>query len=232
MVCWPIPEGFDGLSGAAYLGYAHGAAGIADVLLDLYEATDEPVFRRTALAAARWLASQALPALADGSGVAWPAESGGAAFAPMWCHGAAGIGRFFLHAARLDLLPGALDLARRAGRAVALGSRWANPTQCHGLAGNVEFLLDLARVTRDPADTAAAHDLGRLLDAWGVERDGRLVWPSEATTVVTPDFMVGYAGVAPVLLRLADPGRPALLSRTGFRYRARALPAGHAAPCR
>ena len=36
---WRIPAGYGGLSGKSYLGYAHGAAGIADVLLDLYDAT-------------------------------------------------------------------------------------------------------------------------------------------------------------------------------------------------
>ena len=38
---WTIPPGHGGLSGRAYLGYAHGAAGTGDALLDLHEATGE-----------------------------------------------------------------------------------------------------------------------------------------------------------------------------------------------
>ena len=35
-MCWTLPETIAG--GKTYLGYAHGAAGIADALLDLFEA--------------------------------------------------------------------------------------------------------------------------------------------------------------------------------------------------
>ena len=36
---WPIPEGYGTLSGRTQLGYAQGAAGIGDVLLDVFEIT-------------------------------------------------------------------------------------------------------------------------------------------------------------------------------------------------
>ncbi|MGH2583779.1 MAG: lanthionine synthetase LanC family protein, partial [Dehalococcoidia bacterium] len=140
-ICWPMPSDFEGLTGAAYLGYAHGAAGIADALLDLYEATGDTRLRDAARGAARWLTRLAQPTLGvssdrrglgkgyqpsvrtpDGAGrgrsepalssakgspslkdggLGWPAVEGQAPSAPFWCHGAAGIGRFFLHAARL-----------------------------------------------------------------------------------------------------------------------------------
>jgi hypothetical protein len=59
------------------------------------------------------------------------------------------------------------------------------------------------------------------MEAFAQERDGFLVWPSELPSMVTPDYMVGYAGVAACLLRLAAPdSRPHGLSRAGFRYRA------------
>lgn len=219
-VRWTIPPGHDGLSGQAYVGYAHGAAGIGDALLDLYEATGREEFAATALGAARWVGGQAHPALEDGSGLDWPTVEQGGPGVGMWCHGAAGVGRFLLHAAGLTTMPNAMDLAVRAARKVARGTRWAGPLQCHGLAGNIEFLLDVFRATGDAAYLVEARSLGRLLEAFASERDGVLVWPSEQPMNFTPDYMVGYAGVAVCLLRLADPeSMPTQLSRSGFRRR-------------
>lgn len=218
-VQWTIPPGYDGLSDKAYLGYAHGAAGIAGALLELYEVTgDEDIFA-VARGAARWLARQAVPVLEDGSGLNWPAVEGQVPASPFWCHGAAGIGNFFLHAAQHDLVPEASELAQRAARAVARGARWVGPTQCHGLAGNIEFLLNIAQITGDRAYLTEAYALARLLEAFASEQNGMLRFPSESPQKFTPDYMVGYAGVAVCLLRLGDPLRmPQQLSRRGFQY--------------
>src|SRR5205823_140782 len=43
-ICWEMPLGHGDLSGRRYTGYAHGAAGIADALLDLFEMTGEERF--------------------------------------------------------------------------------------------------------------------------------------------------------------------------------------------
>jgi hypothetical protein len=115
-------------------------------------------------------------------------------------------------------MPEAEDLALRAARAAAHGARWSSPTQCHGLAGNIEFLLDVFQVTGDARHLEEARVLGRLLQSFGIPTDGLLVWPSESPTTVTPDYTVGYAGVAACLLRLSAPERlPRQLSRRGFR---------------
>jgi lantibiotic modifying enzyme len=219
MVRWVMPPGFDKMSGHAYLGYAHGAAGVADVLLDLFETSQEETFRLAAQAAGRWLAHLSVPTLDDANGLNWPEVEGGAASQCFWCHGAAGIGRFWLHAAGIEAIPGAAGIAAAAARTVAHGARWIGPTQCHGLAGNIEYLLDIFQATGDETYWDEARSLARLLEAFAVERDGMLVWPSESPTVYTPDYLVGYAGVAMCLLRLSDPHhRPHQLSRHGFRY--------------
>ena len=106
--------------------YAHGAAGIADALLDLFDATGDERYRIIAFAAAEWLQRLAQPVLTDGSGLDWPSVEGGPASAGAWCHGAAGTGIFFLHASQCGLT-GAAELAHRAGRTVALGTRWTGP---------------------------------------------------------------------------------------------------------
>lgn len=214
---WVMPAGYEGLTGQANLGYAHGIAGIADALLDLFEATGDERYCAMARDAARRLDRLAVPTMAGNAGLNWPVNEGDALSANFWCHGAAGIGRFFLHAARLAVLAGAGDTAERAARGIAFATRWANVTQCHGLAGNIEFLLDVYQATGNPEHLRGAGILARLLESWAMERDGLLIWPSENTRVISPDFMVGYAGVLPCLLRLADPAeRPHLLSRQGF----------------
>jgi tRNA A-37 threonylcarbamoyl transferase component Bud32 len=215
---WIFPPGMDGFSGQAFAGYAHGAAGIGDALLDLYAATGHARFREGARGAARWLSRLAAPSLVDGSGLDWPTVEGGGRRGGLWCHGATGIGRFFLHAARHELLPGAAGTAARAARMAARGTRWAGPVQCHGLAGAIELLLDVYQAEGRHEYLAEARSLARLLESFAVERDGLLVWPSDSPVEFTPAYMVGYAGVAVCLLRLSAPERlPHQLSRRGFR---------------
>ena len=91
--------------------------------------------------------------------------------------------------------------------------------QCHGLAGNIELLLDAYQLFGEPAYLREARSLARLLEAFASEHDGRLVWPSESPLTFSPDYMVGYVGVAACLLRLADPEHvPHLLTRETFKH--------------
>ncbi len=161
-------------------------------------------FLQAARGAARWLASLALPALDDGSGLNWPVEDGQVPTHAFWCHGAGGIGKFFLHAADLNIVPDALDFAARAARTVSRASRWAGPIRCHGLAGNIEFLLDMARATGDPSYWADCEPLARLLVAQVVDGHGTVNWDEDVPDVLTPDYMLGYAGVVACFLRLAN----------------------------
>lgn len=204
---WEIPVGFEGLSGNVYLGYAHGAAGIGDALLDLYRATSQGRFLDAALATARWLHRQSMPSLVDGAGLSWPSTPGGPPASPFWCHGSTGIARFFLKLA--DTAPGAfpeaLPTAERAAQTVINASRWSGTTVCHGLAGNIELLLDMYLSTQNEAYLSEARNLARILETMSTERHANLVWPSDSVGVITPDYMVGYSGVAVVLLRLSDP---------------------------
>jgi hypothetical protein len=218
---WVLPPGYESLSGTANLGYAHGAAGIADTLLDLFEATGEERFFEVARRAAHWLSRLASPTLNDGGGFSWPIDLDGEPFGPLWCHGAAGIGRFLIHAAQLGVSQECWELARRAAAMVFQGGRWAGPTQCHGLAGNIEFLIDMFQATGEKQYLTQAYDLASILEAFAIDDGGRLSWQSETPGVVTPDYLVGYAGIAVCLLRLSCPHRmPHQLSRRGFQWSA------------
>jgi lantibiotic modifying enzyme len=228
---WKTSPGYGGLSGPPYLGYAHGAAGIADALLELFEVTEGTRFLTAVRGAGRWLACQAVPVLDDESGLDWPLVEGQPPFGAAWCHGATGIGSFFLHASKLDALPGAAEIAARAARTTARGARSQGPVQCHGLAGNIEFLLDMYGGTGDRAYLAEVRSMARLLEAFSREKGGLLVWPSDSPEVYSPDYMIGYAGVAVCLLRLGDPEEmPRQLSRRGFRHRRVSPPTGVAGP--
>lgn len=214
---WRIPkEGYAHASGKVYLGYAHGAAGIADALLDLFEVTGEQRFADAAAAAGRWLLARAMPSLDDGAGLDWPVVENGRRIGGMWCHGATGIGRFFLHCAMVGVLRGSKDTALRAAATAAGGVRWSGASQCHGLVGSGEFLLDMFRVYEDTSLLCDAQVLCSLLHpfAFGVtdQRGG-----SDEVDSPRLDYMTGKAGIADFVLRLSAPDRlPHLLSLSGF----------------
>jgi serine/threonine protein kinase len=215
--CWRIPPDFQEASERVYVGYAHGAAGIADALLDLWTATHDERFLEAAREAGRWLLRLSYPAVGDELGLSWPRNDQQAKCQAFWCHGSAGIGRFFLHAAQLGALPEAATIASRAARTVARGMRWAPSIQCHGISGNIEFLIDMFQVTGDRIWLTEAYAQARVLEAFSSEQDGVLVWPSDRPGAA-PGYMVGYAGVAFTLLRLTDPERiPRLLDCPRFR---------------
>jgi hypothetical protein len=208
-VCWELPSEF---GGGRQLGYAHGTAGIADVLLDVAEITGDDAALATALAASRWLIDQARP-LHSGA-VAWPLESGERSWAPLWCHGSVGIGRLLVHLERSGLLePADRWLLAATGVAAARLGRSLGPVACHGLAGSIDHLLDVHQVDPTGGHLAEAWSLAELLETFHVESaDGLLRCSSERPEICSPDLNVGYAGVAAVWLRVARPHRHTLLA--------------------
>jgi serine/threonine protein kinase len=203
---WVIPAGYGDLTGHAFAGYAHGAAGIADVLLELSAATGDPRLRDAAARAGRWIMSESVATLEDQSGLDWPSESGRAS-GGLWCHGAAGVGQFLLRATLVNLFDGARDATLKAARTAALAGRWATPVRCHGLAGCIEFLMDVYEHLDQGWCLDAAFDLAQIAQSFVVERDGLVMVLGDQPHRMTPDFMVGYSGVLATFLRLSDPDR-------------------------
>jgi hypothetical protein len=98
--------------------------------------------------------------------------------------------------------PGTNDMAARAASTVSEGMRWLGSTRCHGLSGNIEFLLDMYQSTGENKYLAKADKLAELL---------------VGQSLLTPDYMVGYAGTAVCFLRLAFPASlPSQLSCENF----------------
>jgi hypothetical protein len=197
---WPLPPAF----GAAPLpGYAEGAAGIGDALLDLFAATGDARYRATAGRAARRLAARALPTLAGGSGLTWPRAPGAAPGGPGLDAGAAGVGRFLLHAGTAGLLPEAMTLAAGAAQTAAHAGRAAGPRRGDGLAGDIAFLLDLFQATGDPVYRAHAATLGTILAVFAADQLDRFATPLAAGTPWAAPDLPTVADLIPCLLRLA-----------------------------
>lgn len=195
------------------LGYSHGTAGIASVLGELAELTQEPRLRAAADCALNYewanfdAATKNWPDLRRVSAAAASGEDGAARlrFMSAWCSGAPGT------ALALARLGGGDDpvRARYLGDAIATTRAslvpGADPSfcLCHGVAGNAEILLEIARLTgraglREAALEAAEsgrrafHESG----TWpcGIREGGD-----------SPGLMLGFAGIGLFYLRLHDP---------------------------
>jgi len=189
------------------IGYAHGAAGIGDVLLELGDRGDRR-FIDAAVAAARWVMRWQVD---GGDAVAFPATSGNGPWSPHWCHGATGVGRFLLRLHERQLLDDPTVLRRIAHGTARLG-RFGSPALCHGLGSAVDHLIDQHRVTGDAAHLDEAWGLTPLFEAFErVGDDGRLRSLTEVGPTPTFDLSTGYLGAAISWLRLADPELPTLI---------------------
>jgi serine/threonine protein kinase len=199
------PRNTDLGPGAAQIGYAHGAAGIADALLEHHEQTGSEVPIETIRSAIRWIARSAT---ASGEGLDWPASSGGVPGAPMWCHGATGVARLLLRASRHAALGLEHDLLSRATVAIAAARSTIGPVACHGLAGSIDLLIDAWRETGDAAALSQARELGALLRAYVRRAPTGAIATGDSPHRADPSLMTGYAGVALAFLRLSDPRLP------------------------
>jgi lantibiotic modifying enzyme len=199
-IFWNVLTGLGGDQGAPLLGYAHGAAGIADALLDLYEATNEPRFARAAASTWKMLESQMVDA-------SWPPVMRGSPAAPFWCHGAGGISKFVFHLARSGVIPIADTTLDSLGASLLNSGRWAGSVLCHGLAGNIDCLLDLHELTGDKRWQEGVDELAEILGYLRVQTPNGPAYIGDGPEPC-PDFMVGYGGVLSCFARLARPGSP------------------------
>lgn len=201
---WVIPTGHESLSGNAYLGFAHGSAGIGFFLSECALATDSDAVRATVRRVADRTLAEGTSCLIDESGLAWGTQANEApSNLNGWCHGAPGIARFLAKAYEATHADLYLDGAIAAARATAART-WHGTTQCHGLAGNADVLIDLWQLTGDDAILQSARDLGESLMLFRIPEG----WPSEELSTVCPDLMVGQAGVGAAFLRLGHPELP------------------------
>jgi len=192
-------------------GFAHGAAGIAWALLELFQITQEEKFRCAAAEAFRYEQSvyrseeENWPDFRRPSGVD---PDGNATFecALAWCHGAPGIGLSRLRAWQIlgqEIHRGeALAAIRTTSKSVGdLGE--GSYSLCHGHAGNAELLLYAGQVLEDREYLSLAEKVGET----GIEKyeKEKVPWPCGVPGGdETPDLMIGLAGIGYFYLRLHD----------------------------
>jgi serine/threonine protein kinase len=221
---WDVPPATPGGPGGPYLGLLHGAAGIGLALSNLALVTGHERYLEVARGAAEMLLSQAQSSPAatliagdlDNDGLVWDRLIGDdAPGAQTHCHGAGGIGQFFLYLDHLTPDARYRDAAKRAARTVA--SRLAHESRsclCHGLAGTGHLMLDCYQSFCDSRWLELALECGIRLqrfrdhDRTGVYRMAcENVHGLTREHLASPDLMLGYAGVGSLFLRLADPRR-------------------------
>ncbi len=210
---WRFAAGVPTFGDQVPLGYAHGVAGVADALLAASRALDDRRLQPAIFECAAFLRDRAVAT--DDGGLTWPNVDGARPTMIVWCHGAAGIARFFLNLSDVD--PSALDVAVRAARTVLATGDGLGATWCHGLGGAIEALLDVGEACRDEALVRGAKRLARSYDNWRRDApDGTPLWVGDEPSVVTPDAFVGVAGVVATMLRLEGRARRRNVPVTGF----------------
>jgi hypothetical protein len=190
------------------LGLAHGLAGIAFALLELSEASGNARMASAAVEIGDLLLAKARPH-PDG-GWRW-AETldGNQSRVQAQCHGAIGIGQFFVRLARLrpdaKYAHGARQAALTAHREMA---RRSSPALCHGLVSDGMLLLECMRLLDEPRHLDWARECGDHL--WHFRdkaQPGRYVPAAGGPS--RPDLLTGDAGVGWFYLALASPDRAA-----------------------
>ncbi|NKB70522.1 MAG: hypothetical protein GKR89_25920 [Candidatus Latescibacteria bacterium] len=187
-----------------HLGF-EGLAGIGHFFLLLYEKTADSRWAHLGRSVLTTLSHLSIP---QQGGINWPEQAQGDTVKCQWCHGAPGIGLFFLQAYRIFADPALLVTAAAAGEATyALGDIRHNPSQCHGLSGNAELFIELYAASGDPIWLQRSHDFAVLASAYRQETEDGDIWQADEPGCYSPDFLCGAAGTGHFFLRLAYPDR-------------------------
>ncbi|HEV2960804.1 MAG TPA: lanthionine synthetase LanC family protein [Candidatus Angelobacter sp.] len=189
-------------------GFAHGTAGVAWSLLELYDKTGCQRFFTAAQEAFRYERHWYNPAWENWPDFRTVPESGKPNNVVGWCHGACGIGLSRIRAFQLlgdqDCQTEAKIAVHTTTRALqgALSSR-GNYSLCHGHCGNAELLLWAGDVLGDEASIATVQQIASdAVQKYSYEKNP---WPCGVMNGgETPDLMLGLAGIGHFYLRLYD----------------------------
>lgn len=211
-----IPYGtMEGVTGTVfYVGLSHGSAGAGYFLCRLATALGDPAgatYLACAQGIARWL--DGLKQVSQGTANWYRREPDQTTMIQStWCHGAPGIGHFYLALWKAGGDPTHLATTMECGETV-----WQNreidgyngfTCLCHGRGGNTELLLSLYRATGDQTWLDRAQDAGTRV--W-IQRWQSPAWPAwtagDGSNQNNPGLMTGLAGDGMLFLQLSAPGR-------------------------
>ena len=195
--------------------FAHGGAGVAYFLAELYKSTGDERFLAAAKEGARYVLSRS-SSVGDGRLVCHTEEARNPIFYLGACHGPAGTGRLFLELYKITgeaqwleeakaLTKGLLSLGAPETRSKGF---WNNHGQCCGDAGVGEYALLMARRTGDEAYLDLARRCAAVILENSTMDGDRRRW-IQAEHRDRPEFlqaqtgyMQGAAGIASFLIHL------------------------------
>jgi type 2 lantibiotic biosynthesis protein LanM len=197
MIGWP-----SAVAQSPLAGFAHGAAGIAWALLELYGASGDDRFAAAAQAALAYEAT-----LFDPERRTWldrRPEPDGPPGAPVaWCHGAPGVGLGRILSLPFDDTPVRRSELTTALTTTAHLGRATDHSLCHGDLGHADILLLAAEVLDQPEHRTVAQRLAAgAVRSWQADRSWQCGVPEG---VETPGLFLGLAGIGYGLLRVRDP---------------------------
>ena len=220
--------------------FAHGGAGVAYFLAQLFADTGDARYLEAALAGASYVLSRGTVVGDDGLLVCHTEEARKPIFYLGACHGPAGTGRTFMLLADLTGDARWRDEAERLLRGLrALGAPearskgfWNNHGQCCGDAGIGDFALLMWRRTGDAAHLELARRCADVLLAHGQDDGARRCWrhaehrDHPAFVQAQSGYMQGAAGIASFLMHLQGclDGRPVKRALPDWQFEPAAIP--------
>lgn len=198
---WKTPEG------QMLTGFAHGAAGIAYALSQLYEATQDTAYLNAAREAMRYEKS-----VFSSTASNWPdfrtfsrLDNGEPTFATQWCHGAPGV-----LLARLGSLSVFDTDEVRQEIEIALNTTLKHGIRevdrlCCGNFGRIEALLVASQKLQRPQLAEIARKQASWVVSRALKRGSFTLHPSLSGGAYSLDFFQGISGIGYELLRLAYP---------------------------
>jgi hypothetical protein len=207
---WEIALSAPGGPVVPHLGLLHGVAGLGLALGYLGHVTGDEHYIDTAQGAAELLIAQAVASptsvLVEEAEkfLTWPGHLDDSAKGlQAHCHGAGGIGQFFLW---LDaLVPNQRHRTIAESAAYAIAAQRATETRagiCHGVSGTGHFMLDCYQRFGGSQWLVFAAECGGHLQRFRLPQQPG-VYAMHGKGAVSPDLMLGYAGVGSFLLRFA-----------------------------
>ncbi|HEX7155304.1 MAG TPA: lanthionine synthetase LanC family protein [Thermoanaerobaculia bacterium] len=218
-----IPDGNGGLywldsrtPNTIYTGMAHGAAGVAMLLLQLHEQSPDARYLGAAESALQWIARHTVPLGANGIG--WKRLTTDNHAYHGWCGGSAGILFVLAKAYELigndayrTLLVKTADGLVAAGRPERVGLSWPQTSNgngsflvyCHGSGSVIGALTVAYEVTGDSRYLATARAAVDFLDDVGERHGEGRTWPQvERGDLRQYGLMIGTASIGHAVLRL------------------------------
>lgn len=185
------------------LGYAHGSAGIAQFLLYLHRATDDPSYLDLGRSALHHDLAHGQPGYNDY--MSFPRFSGDRALHPYWYVGSAGICTVLV---RYAYYTGDRSLGEMLERIVPdVRRKYAMmPGLFNGLTGLANALLDIHQFMDDPQSLVKAEEIKHTIGLFGLDEAGGLAFPGEHLLRLSCDYGMGSAGIGSLLHRLETGG--------------------------